>query len=246
VRLPPMRATLALAVLSLSACGGSSSTGSSAIGSLPLVVKPEEGCPKAVGRVTPTIIECTPPPPPPGSYDLSLVWQAGNDPIIGYDWNDDDGFAQKWMPKYYLVKLKRDQQCAGAMPINSPLVNDTHDGSVSNVFILEAVNSSTGVIQQIGWEYQTYGGTEYFQPNASFSVGVSGGVAFVSISASAGTGTAPYLPFNSNGYTLMQELAGALSTEFGRTVNPSMLPGIFGQITGQYPLRQLECYSGTG
>lgn len=85
------------------------------------------------------------------------------------------------------------------------------------------------------------------QPNVSFSFSVSGGIGVVQIGASVGIGTAPYIPWNSNSKSLMQELAAVLSKEFSTNITPGMLPGVFGAIANAVEtMKSLDCYSGKG
>jgi hypothetical protein len=86
--------------------------------------------------------------------------------------------------------------------------------------------------QFFGWEYQTYGGAEYFQPDNTFSV--SAGV----ISVSSGSG--PIVPWGGSLANALKNIGNSI----GATGNPSF-PGKWGTVKSNSGVTTVKCPPGS-
>jgi hypothetical protein len=96
--------------------------------------------------------------------------------------------------------------CNGAKSIGQPAsdtVNKQHSNMISGELEVSVVGP-LGSEQILGWEYQTYGGQEYFQFAQTFTINAS----IVSVAAGPG----PMIPFKGSVYTVVQGLAKLLGT----------------------------------
>lgn len=117
----------------------------------------------------------------------------------------------------------------GARPLGSPasdLVNKQHSNAISGELEV-AVAAPGGGSQLIGWEYQTYGGQEYFQFAFTFSVSVG----VVSMTSAAG----PIFPFKGGLFGIVQGLARMLGT------TQSKLPWPLNTMTPLTPIVKTTC-----
>ncbi len=95
--------------------------------------------------------------------------------------------------------------CTGAKNIDQPAsdaINNQHSNRISGELEVAVVVGSGQ--QVIGWEYQTYGGQEYFQFAFTFSVSAG--------AVSASTGSGPLFPFKGSVFNVVQGLAKMLGT----------------------------------
>lgn len=148
-----------------------------------------------------------------------------NDPV----WQDRNAAGN------IVQTISRENSCNGSMIPDTSINGSTnHADQISNVFQVFADVGS--IIQPIGWEYQTYGGAEYFQLAGNFSLGVGGTVGFVSVTASAGTSVGPIVPFSGSFYKALSVIVAA--DRFAM----SQLPPPWNAITPNTTFRASECY----
>lgn len=95
--------------------------------------------------------------------------------------------------------------------------------------------------EEIGFEYQTYGGQEYFQLDGTFSGAVSGGVAVFNVSAGYSM-AAPIVPFNGNVYDALQAILAASGVPATAAL-PSPLNAI--SSGGGALISKVDCYAGS-
>lgn len=139
-----------------------------------------------------------------------------------------------------IAVLPRSSPCYGAMPVNAPIGNGGHNNSISNVFI-DSLATPTG-FEPIGYEYQTYGGSEFWQFAGQVGVSVSGGVSFVSIGVGLSM-NAPLVYYNGNLMTDLTETVSALGFP-GSAVPMGALAAAVK--AGMNDLDRADCYSGQG
>ncbi|MHB8357458.1 MAG: hypothetical protein ACYDDQ_12300 [Vulcanimicrobiaceae bacterium] len=137
-----------------------------------------------------------------------------------------------------IATLQRNQACGGALPPNTPITSNNglseHDNSIWNVFIIQV--SVNGFMNDVGWMYQTYGGQEYFQFNGSFSGSVSGGISFVQIGVSYGTGSGPFTPWSGSLYNVISSFANSQNWPI------QDLPFPFNEVTPKSSVNEISCY----
>ncbi len=115
--------------------------------------------------------------------------------------------------------------CTGAKNINQPAsdtINKQHSNLISGELEVSLVRHGGGT-QTLGWEYQTYGGQEYFQ--FAQTVSVNAGVVSVTV------GPGAVIPFKGSVYGAVQGLAKILGT------TQQSLPASFNTMT---PLTQIS------
>lgn len=141
-----------------------------------------------------------------------------------------------------VATVSNNQQCYSAPVKNTPIGSGGHDNSISNVFV-DSLDTN-GAFTVIGYEYQTYGGKEYWQFAGQLSVGVSGGISFVSVSAGASL-NAPIVPYSGN---LSTDLGESLSSMGDSAAMPFNAVGLLSNIisaAGSNSIVRADCYAGS-
>jgi hypothetical protein len=138
--------------------------------------------------------------------------------------------------------LPKASPCYAAALINTPLSGEGHDGAISNVFVYMEQTPAVGggySLTLVAYEYQTYGGSEYWQFAGTISASASVGVSFASISAGASL-NAPYVPFSSS---IATDLSNTLSA-IGYTGPDSPVGGLATIVSaGISSLKKYDCYT---
>lgn len=140
-----------------------------------------------------------------------------------------------------VATVANNQQCYSAPVKNTPIGSGGHNNSISNVFV-DSLDTN-GSFTVIGYEYQTYGGQEFWQFAGQLSVGVSGGVSFVSVSAGASL-NAPIVPYNGN---LTTDLGESLNSMVDSGAMPFNAIGLLAKIisaAGSNLIVRADCYAG--
>ncbi len=134
--------------------------------------------------------------------------------------NMDDGSCVATLPK--------SQQCANARPLNTPANGESgHNNQISNV--LEVYAHVGNTTQLLGWNYQTYGGQEYFQ--FAFTLSVGAGVVSMS------TATGPTIPNSGNFYQMLLGYAKDLN------IAQSQLPYPLDVMNKLTRVNEVDCYA---
>ncbi len=170
------------------------------------------------------VIGCTPVGPTPGPCDGIAGRNHGN--VVGRDINPCGG------------PIASGASCDDALEPNSSVNGlKDHGDMISGRFGIFS-QSGTGISQEIGYEYQTYGGQEYFEPFITISVGVNLGP----IGISGGNAHYPIIPFNGNFASALQELSGYLH------VTASSLPVPLNLVAqaSSVIVRQIKCQTKPG
>jgi hypothetical protein len=140
-------------------------------------------------------------------------------------------------PSHKLVATRSDgkpARCTDAMwPTTS--VNDRadHGDAISNVFAI-SYRSPAGLEAPVGYEYQTYGGREYFQPFLAPSANL--GIITVTL---GGRGHTPVVPFAGSFADDLRRLAATFGADAANL--PSPYSDIASQ--GEAGVRRTPCYS---
>lgn len=123
--------------------------------------------------------------------------------------------------------------CQNSDPVNASINGQTdHNDMISAVFGVY-YQPPVGVAQEIGYEYQTYGGQEYIEPWIQVSAGVNLGPIAVGLAF----GGYPILSFNGSLYSAINGLAQA------EHIALSSLPAPFNTITQTASMHNLLCHS---
>jgi hypothetical protein len=133
--------------------------------------------------------------------------------------------------------------CKNAQAMNTSANNQPgHNNMISNIFQIDG--QFAGNILPIGYEYQTYGRQEYFQPfitiGTGLDAGVNAGFASIGISISISTSANPIIPFHGSVWSALVSFMNATNT------SQSSLPSPYPGMTSQTGVSRMECTQAVG
>jgi hypothetical protein len=135
-----------------------------------------------------------------------------------------------------VATIPRNQPCNGARAVNTTANGQSgHNNAISNTF--EVFVTAGGNAYLVGYEYQTYGGAEYFQGNFTWGGSVSGGIPVLQIGGSFAT-SSPIVPWSTSTYQTFKNFINAVG------LAGYSLPRPYSLVTAGANLNTVDCYAG--